>query len=34
MHFLIQSVEGPRDIYLKKRVTNSILTDHASQYAS
>jgi hypothetical protein len=30
MHFLIQSLEGPRDISLKKRGTNSILTDHAS----
>jgi len=34
MHFLIQSLEGPRDISLTKRGTNSILTDHASQHAS
>jgi hypothetical protein len=35
MHFLIQSLERPRDISLKKRGTNSILlTDHASQHAS
>jgi hypothetical protein len=34
MHFLVQSLEGPRDISLKKRATNSILTDHASHHAS
>jgi hypothetical protein len=34
MHFLIQSLEGPKDISLKKRGTNFILTDHASQHAS
>jgi hypothetical protein len=34
MHFLIQSLEGPSDISHKKRGTNSILTDHASQHAS
>jgi hypothetical protein len=36
MHFLAQSLEGPRDISLKKREreTNSILIDHASQHAS
>jgi hypothetical protein len=34
MHFLTQSLEGLRDISLKKRGINSILTDHASQHAS
>jgi hypothetical protein len=34
MHFLIQSIKGPKDISLKKKGTNSILTDHASQHAS
>jgi hypothetical protein len=34
MHFLIQSLRDPKDISLKKRGTNSILTDHASQQAS
>jgi hypothetical protein len=34
MHFTIQSLEGPRDIYLKKIGTNSIMTDHVSQHAS
>jgi hypothetical protein len=34
MHFLIESLEGLRDISLKKRGTNSILTNHASQHTS
>jgi hypothetical protein len=33
MHFLIQSLEWPKDISLMKRGANSIL-DHASQHAS
>jgi hypothetical protein len=34
MHFLTQSLEGPRDISPKKRWTNYILTDHASYHDS